>query len=114
MMSERDLELIKRIKKYCLNIEDVKTNFTKDFSDFEGSEIYQAAAAMFIMQIGECAKNISNEFKLEHPAIPWHSIVGLRNIYAHEYHHIDDTIIWETIKNKIPELSEFCDSIINS
>ncbi len=66
MMSERDLELIKRIKKYCLNIEDIKTNFTKDFSDFEGSEIYQAAAAMFIMQIGECAKNISNEFKLEH------------------------------------------------
>ena len=32
MMSERDLELIKRIKKYCLNIEDIKTKFLlKDF-----------------------------------------------------------------------------------
>ena len=29
MMSERDLELIKRIKKYCLNIEDIKTNLLK-------------------------------------------------------------------------------------
>ena len=112
MTSERDLQIIKRIKKYCLNIDDIKTNFTKDFSDFENSEIFQAAAGMFIMQIGESAKNISNEFKLAHSDIPWHQIVGLRNIYAHEYHHIDDTIIWETINSKIPELHKFCDKII--
>lgn len=112
MISEKDLEIVKRIKKYCLNIDDIKTNFTKEFSDFENSEIFQAAAGMFIIQIGESAKNISNQFKLEHSNIPWHQIVGLRNIYAHEYHHIDDVIIWETINSKIPELHKFCDTII--
>lgn len=112
MISSKDLEIVQRIKKYCLNISDLRTNFTQKYSDFENSEIYQAAAGMFVMQIGECAKNLSNEFKLEHLDIPWHKIVGLRNIYAHEYHHIDDAIIWETINKRIPEVEVFCDKII--
>lgn len=84
----KDLEIIKKIKKYCLNINDLKTNYAKNAETFEKTEVYQAAVGMFIIQIGKLAKNLSDDFTKNYKEIPWHQVKGLRNIYAHEYHKV--------------------------
>lgn len=56
--------------------------------------------------IGEAAKNIPQDIKKEHPDIEWKKIAGLRDILAHEYFGIDLEILWDIIKNKLPELKD--------
>lgn len=54
--------------------------------------------------LGEAAKRISASFKAEHPEIPWHSLVGLRNVLSHDYGEIDQHRIWEIATKNTPEL----------
>ena len=54
--------------------------------------------------IGEAAKNMPQDIKKDHPDIEWKKIAGLRDILAHEYFAIDLEILWDIVKNKLPEL----------
>lgn len=44
--------------------------------------------------IGEAARRISPDFRSTHPEIPWTSIVGQRNVLAHEYGRVSDRLVW--------------------
>ena len=54
--------------------------------------------------IGEAARHISAEFRIQHPDIPWSSIIGLRNVIAHEYGEIQYEKIWSVCSNRLPIL----------
>lgn len=54
--------------------------------------------------IGEAAKNIPEEIKSRHSAVPWNEIIGMRNKIIHEYFGVDYEIVWKTIKERLPEL----------
>lgn len=49
-------------------------------------------------------KNISDEFKEENPEIEWRKIGGLRDKLIHHYFGVDWNIVWNVVKNKIPEI----------
>ena len=112
MQNQRDLEIIKKICAYCAKIELLKSRFGDDFSKFVADEDYQAAAGMYIQQIGEMAKRLSNEFVDTHNEIPWREIKAMRNIYAHEYDNIAPQIVWDTIIYDCPELNKYCCKIL--
>ena len=38
--------------------------------------------------------------------IPWNAMYGLRNRIVHDYGNVDLNIVFETLKNDIPELLE--------
>jgi len=56
--------------------------------------------------IGEACKHIPEKIKNAHPEIPWHKISGIRNRITHEYFGIDEKIIWDTVKEALPELKK--------
>lgn len=108
-MSERDVEVLNDILKYCEQINDANRQFNSKKEDFEDNSVYRNAVAMCVLQIGEQAKRLSEEFKIQTAEeIPWHQIQGLRNVVAHEYGRIDAESLWETITDDIPRLFEFC------
>ena len=53
--------------------------------------------------VGEAAKNMPSSIKEKYPDIEWKKIAGLRNILAHEYFGIDLEVLWDIIKNKLPD-----------
>lgn len=64
-------------------------------------------ASMFrLQQMIEHIKNISFDYKEEHPDIPWVDIVGFRNRIVHEYGKTDYTTVYEIITVNIYQLKE--------
>jgi len=90
--------------------------FTKDYKSAE--EIYQNdrdfdATMMNFIVIGESVGKLSDNFKKSYPEVDWNKINGLRNIIAHQYFGINVDIVWQVIKNDIPQLKNAVESILN-
>jgi uncharacterized protein with HEPN domain len=74
---------------------------------FGSNRLYRKAVVMSILNIGELAKHLPEEFRSENKDIPWKQIIGMRDIAAHGYSEMDDDIIWDVVKHSIPELISF-------
>jgi len=86
----------------CRKIQTIVSG--KTWRDFEYDMVIRHAVERLIEIIGEAARNISAEFKDNHPEIPWKGIIGQRHIIAHEYAEIQYERIWKIAVNRIPEL----------
>ena len=109
-MEHRDVFLVEVMLEYCDQIMKSVDGF--DYDGFSKNLDIRDASALRVLQIGENAGNLSEGFKLKHPQMPWHEIVGLRNVIAHEYGDIDDEVLWEIVTLDIPKLREFCAELI--
>ncbi len=102
-MSKRDyrlflqdiLESIERIEEYTEGY-DFET-FTKDRKTID-------AVLRNLEIIGEAAKHIPENIRMQHPEIPWKRVIGLRNVVIHHYFGVDLSIVWVIIKKQLPEL----------
>ena len=52
--------------------------------------------------IAEAAKKLPEEIRSEHTNVPWKSIIGLRNIIAHNYDDVNIKEIWQIVKHHLP------------
>jgi uncharacterized protein with HEPN domain len=54
--------------------------------------------------VGEAAKNVSDEERQRHPAIPWRPIAGTRDRLAHAYFDVDLDQLWQIVAVDLPSL----------
>ena len=47
-----------------------------------------------------------------HSEIPWRNVVDMRNMFAHDYGNCDMAVVWETVREDIPSLLEYCKGIL--
>ena len=111
--SNRDLSIIGHIISYCEQIERAEERFGKEEAVFLEDEAYHNAVSLCILQIGELVGKLTDEFRTDHPGIPWREIKRMRNIVAHKYGTVDHTITWEIVQKDIPELRQFCAQVLN-
>ncbi len=62
--------------------------------------------------IGEASKKIPQDVRIGYPGIKWKSIIRMRNKIIHEYFRVDYEIVWEVVKERIPELYNGIQKII--
>lgn len=62
--------------------------------------------------IGECARKVPEGTRSAHPAIQWKSMVGMRNIIAHEYGRVDVDQLWRTAQSDIPPLVSALEDVV--
>ena len=67
-----------------------------------------------VLEIGYWWANLTDDFKEQHPTIPWRQIRAMRNIVAHSYGTVDPETTWEIITDDIPALKKYCETIIAS
>jgi len=54
--------------------------------------------------VGEAAAQISQNYRNEHPEIPWAQIIGMRNRLVHAYFDIDYRFVYSTVRVDFPIL----------
>lgn len=64
---------------------------------FSADEVLQTAVLHLIQVTGEGAANVSPATRDQYAAIPWRSLVGMRNLLVHRYWDIDLAQIWEVV-----------------
>lgn len=106
-----------RIKSLLQRIEDaislildntLSISSPNDFLTSSEGMFALSGACMQLIFIGESVKVIDNKtnhsYLNKYPNVPWSEIMGLRDIIAHEYHHIDSEEIFKVIKDDLPSL----------
>jgi uncharacterized protein with HEPN domain len=74
------------------------------FDDFGRDEVLKRACARSFEIIGEAAKNTSAEFRKKHKDVDWKGIAGLRDKLIHKYFGVNWNILWDVIRERLPEL----------
>lgn len=69
----------------------------KSLDDYLADEDLRLIVERRIEIIGEAARRVSEAFRAAHPDIPWRSMIGQRNVMAHQYDEIDHERIWNVI-----------------
>lgn len=108
----RDHSILQHIISYCDQINETIVRFGNSAEIFSSDSIYRNAAALCILQIGELVGKLTEDFRTQHPAIPWRQIKAMRNIVAHNYGTVDPETTWEIITEDIPTLRQYCLSVL--
>jgi uncharacterized protein with HEPN domain len=75
-------------------------------------EVLERACARSMEIIGEAVKQIPDSYRSDHPEIDWKSYAGLRDKLIHHYFGVDYALVWDVIKNELPELKNKLTKII--
>lgn len=82
----------------------VKHMRSVDLEEFNQNELLMDSMLFRMIQLSENAKKISDTYKAQYVHIPWNAMYGLRNRIVHDYGNVDISIVFDTLKNDIPEL----------
>src|ERR1035437_167617 len=99
------LDAIIEIEIYSLNT---------DFSGFMKNSMMRFACIKQMEIIGEASNHVSNENRAKFSTIEWAQLIGMRNIFVHEYFGVDPNLVWEIINSDLPGLKEKIIEILNS
>ena len=112
-MKEKDKWTINIVMHYCNRMEDCSNRFNNDKEIYLSDKLYQDACALVIIQIGEFVGRLSDEFRDNHQEINWQEIIGMRNIFAHNYEDVIDDIVWDVIQEDVPNLKNYLENLVN-
>jgi uncharacterized protein with HEPN domain len=97
------LEAIERIYRFT---EDM------DFQKFKENEMAQFAVIKNFEIIGEATYQLSSELKDKYRQVEWRKIAAFRHILVHEYYQIDMAIVWNAREDRLEELKNQIEAII--
>ena len=112
-------EILRKLLESCDDIIEWNQNIysSLDYHLSSSTKQTMAASCMLIEAIGEGFKSIDkrdSEFlEKNFEDVPWVDFIGIRNIIAHGYLHINERIIFETVKQDIPQLKESLEKFLD-
>jgi uncharacterized protein with HEPN domain len=81
-------------------------------SAFEQDELLQVWFLRHLQIIDEAARRLPEEIRHLAPDIPWHKIIGMRNILVHGYFAIDLDVVWDAVQRDVPLLKPAVEALL--
>ena len=94
------LSIIESVEKIILYSKDVDT--AEQFFEYHDQINFNATLTL-LMHIGETVSKLSDDLLENSAEIPWHKIRNLRHRIAHDYIALDIVIIFDIVKNNLPD-----------
>lgn len=108
----RDNESLIDIERAARRILRYTDNISR--AELEMNDEKLSAILYQIAIIGEATKRLSQDFRQQHPEIPWREIAGMRDMLIHKYDQVDFDVIWDVVQTKLPELLTQLEPILPS
>jgi len=84
------------------------------YEDFVVDPKTMDAVLRNLVTIGESTRWIPGPVLEAHPAVPWHTMRGVRNVVAHQYFGVDRRILWTTVEKDLPPLAPALEAVLQS
>lgn len=101
-MYKEPKEYLRHINDECLYLISVTSDLK--YEDFLNNETLKRAVVRSLEIIGEATKKIPADVKVKWNTIQWKNMAGMRDRLIHDYMGVNYAIIWDVIKNKIPDM----------
>jgi uncharacterized protein with HEPN domain len=99
----RDVSLYLRdILQYMQDAQDFVRGVARERFAADKKTLYATVRAIEV--IGEATKNIPEDLRRRHPAVPWKEMAGMRDKLIHAHVGIDIETVWLTVTDRIPAL----------
>lgn len=79
---------------------------------FGGSNLHQDAILRQLTIVGEAAKRVSVEFRINHPSVPWRQVAGFRDVVVHDYSRVDLEEVWRIVQEDLPALITLLEPLV--
>ena len=79
--------------------------------EFSADEVLQDSMMFRLVQISENSGRLTPEFREKHSSVPWSDIAGLRNRIVHDYGNVSLQIVFDTLKDDIPDLKDVFETL---
>lgn len=112
---EADLQRLFHIAKWCRKLQCIgaETQTYEQFIIKKNIRLVELSA-FYIGQIGEHARNLSDDMRATLADIPWKKIISMRNKMIHDYDEIRTDMVWGVITNDAPILAERCLEVLRA
>ena len=107
-------------RNYILFLEDISERIEKinsytdgmSYEEFVEDDKTVSACIREIEVIGEATKQIPKDITDRFNDLPWSLMAKMRDKLIHWYFEIDEEIVWNVAKDKLPDIKIQIDSII--
>jgi uncharacterized protein with HEPN domain len=110
-MSKEPKEYLRHIHDECLYIISVSEDLL--FEDFMEDETLKRAVVRSLEIIGEATKKIHADCQVKWNTIQWKNMAGMRDRLIHDYIGVNYAIVWDVMKNKIPDMNKQISEFLN-
>lgn len=101
-MKQRDVRILDKIISEIDFIDEALDGVSRDA--FNGDELLKRAVAMASINVGEPAKQLSDEFHAEHPGNELKMAAKTRDVYAHGYYSLSFDRVYTTSIEDYPRV----------
>ena len=85
-----------------------------DLAAYRSDDKTKAAVERKIQVLTEAIIRLEDESPGEYPEIDQKGYRGMGNILRHSYHRVDDSIVWDTVKEDLPELLTIVQNLLKT
>ena len=107
---KNDNYYLNKIKADLEYLIEISKDLTKE--EFEKSILHQDSIMFRMIQISENSDKLTKELKSRYTEISWQMMKGMRNRIVHEYGNVDLKIIFDAVKQDIPEFYETIKNLV--
>ncbi|MBW0002467.1 MAG: DUF86 domain-containing protein [Hyphomicrobiales bacterium] len=74
------------------------------FKDFLNDQKTFYAVTRALEIVSEAARRLPADLRERHPELPWRAILGIGNVYGHNYDNVAEEIVWHTVQKGLEPL----------